>query len=653
MKISPILGQNKYVIFTIASIAILSFVFGIFLYNYYGYFSSNVISLSASDTVSNSEIEAHGISRLLTETINSVMINIQLLANAPSIQSDLPYGIKLIDLAQQTTKNVTNFYMWLNQDGKIVWISNINQSQYDKYNGFDLSYRDYFKIPKDSLLPFFSRAVDSNDNITRLYISYPIVKNETESDYTTFLNSSLFSSMDITNNYDVNINSTDENGFEGVITAAIRIDVIGEILQDMIPSKYNGTVGLVDPEGTILYTSNKTLVGSNVNEDRFQSLLPVDFKNSFNSFLNKSLNTKTVGTQDIKYGGNITTFAYAPISFGNYHIGTLYISAPHILTQNVKTILDQQQLFVAVVYLLIAIITIAISFVILSWNKRLRLLVGRKTMELKKTNRDLQLANENLRQHDRIQRDFINVAAHELRTPIQAILGYVELLQNSLGLIGDRDKQFVNEIYPLVHPIARNASRLQQLIADILDIAKIDSGNFNLNKEKVNLDEKIEIAIKDTIAGNGFIKEKNLQFFLNNKKIEETVNLKHNDPVFVDVDRTRIYRALSNLLSNAAKFSNDRERIDITLDKFHDSDILGEDKDVAVVKVIDRGRGIDSEIKSKLFNKFVTKSEKGTGLGLYITKKIIEAHGGKIWGENNYDGTGATFTFVLPLYKTP
>ncbi len=653
MKINPFLGQNKYIVFTVVSIAILSFVFGIILYNYYGSFSSNVIDLSASDTVSNSEIEAHGISRLLTETINSIVINIQLLANAPSIQSNLPYGIKLIDLAQQTTKNVTNFYMWLNQDGRIIWLSNINQSQYEKYNGFDLSYRDYFKIPKDNLLPFFSRAVDSNDNISRLYISYPIVKNETESDYMTFLNSSLFSSMDVTNNSNVNTDSTNENGFKGVITAAIRIDVIGEILQGMIPTKYRGTVALVDPEGTILYTSNKTLIGSNVNEDKFQSLLPIDFKDSFNSFLNKSINTKTVGTQDIKYGGNVTTFAYAPISFGNYHIGTLYISAPHILTQNVKTILDQQQLFVSVVYFLIGIITIAISFVILTWNKRLRSLVERKTVELKETNRDLQLANEHLQQHDKIQRDFINVAAHELRTPIQAIIGYVELLQNSLGLIDDKNKGFVNEIYPFVHPIARNASRLQQLIADILDIAKIDSGNLKLNKEKVNLNENIEIAIKDTIAGNDFIKEKNLQFFFNNKKLEETVNLEYEDPAFVNVDRTRIYRALSNLLSNAAKFSNGGEKIDITLDKFHNSDILAESKEVAVVKVIDIGRGIDSEIKSKLFNKFVTKSEKGTGLGLYITKKIIEAHGGKIWGENNYDGKGATFTFVLPLYKTP
>ena len=110
----------------------------------------------------------------------------------------------------------------------------------------------------------------------------------------------------------------------------------------------------------------------------------------------------------------------------------------------------------------------------------------------------------------------------------------------------------------------------------------------------------------------------------------------------VNADKVRICEVISNLLGNAIKFTTKEAGRNIT--------IKAEKKDSqAIVSIKDTGSGIDPEIKPKLFSKFVTNSPGGTGIGLFISKSIVEAHGGRIWAENNADGKGATFTFSLPL----
>jgi two-component system sensor histidine kinase VicK len=232
---------------------------------------------------------------------------------------------------------------------------------------------------------------------------------------------------------------------------------------------------------------------------------------------------------------------------------------------------------------------------------------------------------EKLEAHDRMQKEFINIAAHELRTPVQAILGYSELLQNVSG-------EFAAE---MLKSLTRNAYRLQSLITDILDVARIESGSLIIEKEKLNLTDLITTAIGDA-ENQVKVTGKQIEISYSHKQMLEAQ--KEKEDVIVEADRERILQVVSNLLGNALKFTK-QGSIEVTTEKSQNE---------VIVQVRDSGSGIDLEIFPKLFEKFVTKSDKGTGLGLFISKNIIEAHGGRIWAENNSDGPGATFVFSLP-----
>jgi two-component system, OmpR family, sensor histidine kinase VicK len=226
---------------------------------------------------------------------------------------------------------------------------------------------------------------------------------------------------------------------------------------------------------------------------------------------------------------------------------------------------------------------------------------------------------EQLKAHDKLQKEFINIAAHELRTPIQPILGLAEVLSSKKGSI----EQY-NE---LIDAIIRNARRLQRLTEDILDVTRIESNLLTLNKQQFNLKDIITNTINDIIVKKDF-KSKNIQLLYEPKDI------------FVEADRSRLTQVISNLLSNSVKFTI-KGIIKITTK-------IKDDKNV-ILSIKDTGSGINSEIFPRLFSKFATKSDIGTGLGLFITKSIVEAHGGKISAENNAEGKGATFVLVLPV----
>jgi signal transduction histidine kinase len=241
---------------------------------------------------------------------------------------------------------------------------------------------------------------------------------------------------------------------------------------------------------------------------------------------------------------------------------------------------------------------------------------------------------EQLKIHGKMQEEFINVASHELRTPIQVILAFSDLLNHHPE---KKDK--------MIPSIQRNALRLQRLAEDILDITKIESKTLILHKEKFNLSDLISTIIDDyqnNIDKNDYDNCKG-----NVRLVYTTVK----EPFLVEADSARITQSISNILNNAVRFTKEeieREEgatgdIYITIEK------KKKDNDQQViVKIRDTGKGIDSDILPRLFTKFVTKSTKGTGLGLFISKSIIEAHGGTIWAENNSDGKGSTFSFNLP-----
>jgi signal transduction histidine kinase len=225
---------------------------------------------------------------------------------------------------------------------------------------------------------------------------------------------------------------------------------------------------------------------------------------------------------------------------------------------------------------------------------------------------------EQLKIHDRMQKEFINIAAHELRNPIQPLVLSSESLKGSMP---DEER---------VSIVIRNAKKLQMLANEILDVTKIESKTLKLNKENLDLREIILYGIKDL---------QNYQTITEGKV--DLVYEPSKEDIFVDADRDRIGQVISNLLNNAIKFTEEG-KISIITRKPADSQEV-------VVSVKDTGCGIDYEILPRLFSKFATKSETGgTGLGLYICKSIVEAHGGKIWAENNKSEKGATFCFTLP-----
>jgi signal transduction histidine kinase len=242
-------------------------------------------------------------------------------------------------------------------------------------------------------------------------------------------------------------------------------------------------------------------------------------------------------------------------------------------------------------------------------------------------------ANEKLEQNDRLQREFINIAAHELRTPVQPILGMTELAELSLT----SDRQEVKMTKEDLQIITRNAKRLQHLTSAILETARIEAGTLTLYRERFDLVEVIKNITRD------------IQKIQKDEKIIVDCHFRSgsndaetNASLFVNADKSRITEVLWNLLDNAVKFTKEKGHGTIS--------IVGEKiGNQAVIEIKDTGKGIDADMIPRLFSKFATKSHRGTGLGLFISKRIVEAHGGKIWGENNKGGQGGTFTFVLPI----
>jgi two-component system, OmpR family, sensor histidine kinase VicK len=232
-----------------------------------------------------------------------------------------------------------------------------------------------------------------------------------------------------------------------------------------------------------------------------------------------------------------------------------------------------------------------------------------------------------IKETERMQKEFINIAAHELRGPIQPILGLTQVV---------RFKMKDTELQKLQDVVIRNAKRLQRLTDDILDVTKIESNLLHLNKEEFNLNDLIFHIIDDDKSQ---IDSKDIKLIY-----QDSSNSDDNNIIIVQADKYRLNQVISNLISNSIKFTNKGGTIFITTKREKDNKAI-------IISIKDTGIGIDPEIMPRLFTRFASKSFQGTGLGLYISKSIIEAHGGRIWATNNTDGKGAIFTFSLPLEK--
>ena len=236
---------------------------------------------------------------------------------------------------------------------------------------------------------------------------------------------------------------------------------------------------------------------------------------------------------------------------------------------------------------------------------------------------------EQLKIHSKMQKEFLDIAAHELRTPIQPILGLTEILLSNKRIDRAAQEEKLNVI-------ARNAKRLKLLTDDILDVTKIEGQALQLKKELINVNHIISSTAEKIKNQMGH--DENVEIVFN--------SLDHN-VIFVEVDKARITQVISNLLNNAIKFTKrGTVFISISIEEIKQDNSL---QKFVIVTVKDTGIGIDSEMLPRLFEKFASKSCKGTGLGLFICKSIVEAHGGRIWAQNSVDERGATFSFSIPI----
>jgi len=625
---------NSFSIFI--SIILLAVILAILFYFTYSEIERSAKAVALGEIQNVSMTQTHDSGKIIENALMDIVTNLKTLVNSPSVQQlkDLKDIALLMNAGQFSTQQMTDYYRIMDKNGKILATSNVldNHQQNNKSIDQDFNNRTYFTILKDTNKLYISNLMNSINNVPRFSISLPILINDV---YKNDGINRTFSFNNTNNEFIPTINGF-KKIFNGIIEASVRIDKLEKLLELTMLSSEQNEVTLLDRNEMVMFNAKKDLIGKNFFSDTVQSSilnpLPLKELENVNKFVKNALNGKS-GIYNLNTTSQTSTFSARPISLEGDQFMTLLINKPYNIDAEVIYFLNLQRNFSTITILIIVFVSSILGYFLFTWNKRLQTKVNNQTIKLNQNIKQLKEANKQLKVHDKLQKEFLNITAHELRTPIQSIMGYAEMI-----------KSFPEKTSNYVQPIERNAQRLYKLIQDILDITKIESGNLVLNKTQFDLQEKINNVLKDLKTA------KKIDGI--NQDVQIIVHPSDSFKVFAD--KERIYQVISNLIRNATRFTSGNEaKIEIILSKVKKDK---EDNEWISVKIRDNGTGIDPEILPRLFSKFTTKSEfGGTGLGLYISKKIIEAHNGTIIGyNNNLNGKikGATFEFILPLYKS-
>jgi signal transduction histidine kinase len=406
--------------------------------------------------------------------------------------------------------------------------------------------------------------------------------------------------------------------FSGVLAVILPVDSLAGWVSDRLPITGGDQLFIVSNEGAVIADKDRSVVGRSIFDE---------FGSAQNEVTGRNLQLMTEGRSGVfEYStdaGQRKIAAYSPLSFsGNIHSWSVLITTSSSQSDLFASVLSDQRVLTIAAIILIGVIAALFMVFILTLNRKLHQTVQKQDVQIKGQLDDLQDAYERLTEQDKIKDEFINIAAHELRTPVLPIILSAEGLAEDIGTNNSK-----------IEIILRNAKRINKLTNDILDVSRIKSNTFRLQKDKINIKKMIEESIQDVLFKMAENKKPDLRIVFEPKMPEGKDEL--------IADRGRLGQVLSNLLDNAVNFT-DQGAITVTLKQ-------GKHRGFVEVRVADTGKGIDPAVKPKLFEKFVTKSDnaKGTGLGLYLCRAIIEAHGGRIWAEDN-NPKGAVFAFTLP-----
>jgi signal transduction histidine kinase len=618
------LPVKKNVIFSAAIIIMVSFAF-FFYFQHQTEMSIRDSMLEQQNQIQKDTTKA--LAQHIRSDMDSIMARLQGLSYSKYIQQG--------DFTSNQTKSVLkSYYRQMNYstpvdrlyilDANGIVKMSISPEGQPSFLGKDFSLLDWVKETKNTMSPQFSDGYVGADGRYRIAATYPIITNSTS--------------------------GSDYKGLVGVVIPTVDfLGFYGNIYD--IDSKY---LSILDRKGVLLVHPISALIGKPFNGSYFQNI------SAHNKVLNSLISTVVFSGKPSSaiyefVNGERLTSGYPIVLNGKTQYSAFIITPTSTIYSKINSIIATERLeMFSLILGIIAAVMVLVLF-LSRMNSILDKGIMERTAELKESNQNLsisnkklELANEQLQSHDKMQKEFINTAAHELRTPIQPILSSAKLIKNIT-----QDNGQVTEYCDIIQ---RNSVRLKKLAENILDITRIESNTLRLEKEHFELNGLVHDIVKE---------------FRNHSNKDKKVKIEYdyatsNRQFTVNGDRIRVGQVIYNLIDNSIKFVSkegndgwDEGRISITVDGAKtdkkrnkginsDEDIEGNGGHV-IVSVRDNGKGIDKEILPRLFTKFTTKSFQGTGLGLYISKSIIEAHGGSIWAENNENGIGSTFSFSLPL----
>ena len=620
---------------------ILLILISILSYQFYQANADKIYHIAMQNIKENAEVLLKQLDESLENKIETIFANLRVISESPAIKSNSINAVPLLVSAQNTTKELTSYYGWTNKTGNIKWATSFSDlATFNKFLSANVSFTDQFQKLSDNLLPQITPILHSITGVPTLFAVSPILVTKSETDsymnpnsIPTFQNynrNDLFKEINTLQQQTVEekkSNLNDRNLIHGAVYAGITVDTMIKFLENQVINEKRSSVSLFDENGKLIYSSYKGLDSLIINEQKNKDIINEQFDEENQILLsqikNRIINGKSERVDITDKSGNVSTISYSPISVNGKNIFYLMLDTSHIFAREVDSLILQQQNLAIGSIILTVVIAILVVFLMNIFTVKLKKTVEERT-------RDLNLALKNLEENNQMQKDFINVAAHELRTPTQSIAGYCEMIE----LLPENLNKYLE-------PIKRNTERLLILINNILNVTRIESKNFKIEKSDFNLNDCINNVKKEIESNTNLTKH---------KKIKIIFDPKIKKPLLVHADETKISQVISNLITNSINFIDIEGEIFVTTEKQEVKKQGAKNKnEYVLVRIKDSGTGIDKDIIDKIFEKFITKSDQGTGLGLFISKKIIEMHGGTVNGYNNPGEKGATFEFSIPL----